>query len=82
MVYGIAEYRHMFYKKDGTMSKHGFVGWLGGGTIASDISNFETYLPNFGIGYRLEIQPRMNLRIDFGFGTETFGFYFNFNESF
>jgi anaerobic C4-dicarboxylate transporter len=26
--------------------------------------------------------PRMNLRIDYGFGTESHGFYFNFNESF
>jgi hypothetical protein len=30
----------------------------------------------------MEVQPRMNLRIDFGFGTETFGFYYNLNEVF
>ena len=82
MLFGIAEYRHMFYKKNGDMSKHGFVGWVGAGTIGENVSSFEEYLPNFGIGYRLEVQPRMNLRLDFGFGTETFGFYFNFNEAF
>ena len=82
MLYFLAEYRHMFYKKSGEMSKHGFTGWIGGGTIGDDVSELEKYLPNFGVGYRLEVQPRMNLRIDFGFGTESFGFYFNFNEAF
>jgi outer membrane protein assembly factor BamA len=82
LILGIAEYRHMFYKKDGERGPHGFVAWLGAGTIGEDATQFEKYLPNFGFGYRLEVQPRMNLRIDFGFGTETFGFYFNFNEAF
>lgn len=82
MLYGITEYRHMFYKSDGNISKHGVVGWVGAGTIGEDVSQFEEYLPNFGIGYRLEVQPRMNLRLDFGIGTETTGFYFNFNEAF
>ena len=82
MIFGIAEYRHVFYKQTGELSKHGAVAWLGAGTIGEDVSKFEQYLPNFGVGYRLEVQPRMNLRLDFGFGTETFGFYFNFNEAF
>lgn len=82
MVYGIAEYRHMFYKKSGDMSKHGAVAWVGAGTIGHNITEFEKYLPNFGLGYRLEVQPRMNLRIDVGLGRETAGFYFNFNEAF
>ena len=82
MWYGLAEYRHMFYKSNGEISKHGVVGWVGTGTIGQDVSSFEEYLPSFGFGYRLEVQPRMNLRLDFGFGAETFGFYFNFNEAF
>lgn len=82
MVFGIAEYRHVFYKQSGELSKHGAIAWVGAGTIGEDVSHFEEYLPNFGVGYRLEVQPRMNLRLDFGFGTETFGFYFNFNEAF
>ena len=82
MWFALTEYRHMFYKANGELSKHGVVGWVGAGTIGQDVSSFEEYLPNFGLGYRLEVQPRMNLRLDFGFGAETFGFYFNFNEAF
>ncbi len=82
MYYFMGEYRHMFYKSSGEISKHGVVGWFGGGRIGTDVTSFEEYLPSLGVGYRLEVQPRMNLRIDFGFGTETFGFYFNFNEAF
>lgn len=82
MVFAIGEYRHMFMKKDGELSKHGFVGWLGAGTLGDDVADFNGFLPSVGFGYRLEVQPRMNLRVDFGFGRETFGFYFNFNESF
>ena len=68
--------------KDNEPGKHGFVAWVGAGTIGEDIASLEKYLPNFGFGYRIEVQPRMNVRVDFGFGTETFGFYFNFNEAF
>jgi len=31
---------------------------------------------------RREVQPRMDLRIDLGFGVETLNFYVNFNEVF
>lgn len=82
MLFGIAEYRYMFMKRDETLSPHGFVAWLGTGSVAEGISNFNDWLPNGGFGYRLEVQPRMNLRVDFGFGLDTFGFYFNFNEAF
>jgi hypothetical protein len=50
--------------------------------LAKQLVSFKGVLPNVGVGYRLEVQPRMNLRIDFGWGFETFGFYFNFNEAF
>lgn len=82
MVYAIGEYRHMFRKKDGTISPHGVVGWMGVGTIGETVKKFGEWLPSIGIGYRLEVQPRMNLRIDIGFGKETRGFYFNFNEAY
>lgn len=87
MVYFLAEYRHKFMKTDGTMSKSGVVGWIGSGTIfdferSSSYNQQAYWLPNFGVGYRLEVQPRMNLRIDIGIGRETTGFYFNFNEAF
>ncbi len=81
MLFGIAEYRHSFYKKNGERSKHGLIGWVAGGSIAPDLG-FEHWLPNAGIGYRFEVQPRMAIRLDFGIGKDTKGFYFNFNEAF
>lgn len=82
MLFGIAEYRHRFYRKDGQMSKHGVVGWVGLGSIADKVSEFSDLIPNGGIGYRFEVQPRTNVRLDFGFGEDAFAFYFNFNEAF
>ncbi|GJM62508.1 BamA/TamA family outer membrane protein [Persicobacter diffluens] len=80
----LPEYRHMFAKSNGTVSRHGFVLWAGTGTVF-DIGNTSEdvrLLPNGGFGYRLELQDRLNLRVDFGFGHDTFGFYFNFLEAF
>ena len=81
----LAEYRHKFLKSDKTLSKHGAVIWAGSGTIF-DVQaiedNTNRWLPNVGIGYRFEVQPRMNLRLDLGFGRESSGFYFNFNQAF
>jgi hypothetical protein len=82
MVFTIAEYRHMFLKKSGDVGSHGIVLWFGAGTLGDSVDNFENWLPSLGVGYRLQVQPRMNLRIDIGFGTESRGFYFNFNEAY
>lgn len=79
------EYRHTFLKKNGELGKHSAVIWGGLGTVFNDATfaaNDFNWLPNLGIGYRFEIQPRMNVRMDFGFGRETSGFYFNFNQAF
>ncbi len=81
MLFGIAEYRHSFYKSNGQRSRHGVVGWIAGGSVAPDLE-FKNWLPNGGIGYRFEVQPRMAIRLDFGIGKDTKGFYFNFNEAF
>ncbi len=81
MLFGIAEYRHSFYKSNGERSKHSLIGWVSGGSIAPDLA-FNHWLPNGGIGYRFEVQPRMAIRLDFGIGKDTRGFYFNFNEAF
>ena len=81
----VGEYRHMFYKSSGTMSKHGFVGWLGTGSVFDgDTGTLFTsrWLPNIGVGYRFEVEERMNIRFDYGFGDNTQGFYLNFNEAF
>lgn len=64
--------------------RHGMVFWAGAGTIASEISEFSTdeILPNVGVGYRFEVKPNVNLRLDMGFGDGDSGFYFNVNEAF
>jgi outer membrane protein assembly factor BamA len=82
MLFALAEYRHMFYKNSGEVSRHGAMLWTGAGSIGTTASDFQNWLPNFGVGYRLTVQPRMNLRLDYGFGRASSGFYFNFNEAF
>ncbi len=82
MLFFLGEYRYMFQKLSGELSRHGMVAWMGTGSIGTDPTMFKKWLPNFGFGYRFELQPRMNLRIDIGIGKETSGFYFNFNEAF
>jgi hypothetical protein len=83
----LMEYRHSFTNADGTRSPHGVVGWIGSGTVFNDQdftghTNTLSWLPNFGVGYRWEVQPRMALRLDFGIGRESSGIYFNFNQAF
>ncbi len=86
MLYSILEYRHMFDKGSGRIGPHGMVGWIGTCSLGPKVSDFKNWLPNFGIGYRLEVQKRMNVRLDIGFGREVDGLkpslYFNFNEAF
>jgi hypothetical protein len=82
VLWGLVEYRHTFTKKDGSLSKHGFVGWAGLGTLGHDYMSLYGALPNLGVGYRFEVQPRLNVRFDLGWGMDTFGVYFNFQEAF
>lgn len=64
-------------------SRHGPVAWVGVGAIGADFgAQWGNWMPNAGFGYRFEVQPRMNARIDFGWGREAFGVYFNFLEAF
>jgi hypothetical protein len=82
----ILEYRHMFWRKKlEKRSKSGLVGWLAGGTIFHEwkkTTDVNRWLPNGGIGYRLEVQPRMVARVDLGIGRNSTGFYFNFYQAF
>lgn len=82
MFFLLGEYRHTFLKPNGDLSDHGAVAWLGTGSVADKFVELESWLPNFGFGYRLQVQPRMNVRIDVGIGRETSGIYFNLNEAF
>ena len=83
MTFILLEYRHKFFQRRSIQpSRHGMVFWIGGATVYSNPKDIKKLLPNMGLGYRYELQPRMNLRIDFGFGTETAGVYLGFNEAF
>lgn len=87
MNYLIAEYRHKIYSH-GKPTRFGFVVWSGAGAIGDDFSGalFQQALPDFGVGLRFEVQPRLNLRIDFGFAPGLAGnhngTYFNFLEAY
>lgn len=87
MIFGLLEYRHMFMrktpgKKGNLQSRSGFVTWIGTGSVAASLKDFKNWLPNGGVGYRFEIQSRMNARVDFGFGEDSNSFYVSFNEAF
>jgi hypothetical protein len=60
----------------------GFVTWIGGGTLGRDPGHLVGVLPNAGAGYRFEIQPRANARLDAGVGRKSSGIYFSFAEAF
>ncbi len=82
--YIIAEYRHKVYGNSKLAKKSGWVVWAGLGSLGSVTgqSFFVNNLPNFGVGYRFEVQPRLNVRIDFGIGYKSSGLYFNFQEAY
>jgi len=81
MAYSIVEYRHKIYWKE-KESKHSIVTWVGVGTIFNDKTTTYYAVPNYGIGYRLDVQPRVSVRLDYGVGRNTSGFYFNFQQAF
>ncbi|RKD91443.1 BamA/TamA family outer membrane protein [Mangrovibacterium diazotrophicum] len=78
----VTEWRRMFLKSNGKLSKSGMVLWLGSGSIGDNVADLTKWVPNGGVGYRFELQPRMNVCIDFGMGKDSQGVYFNFNEAF
>jgi hypothetical protein len=83
--WGILEYRYMLPTKnpERAYSKSGFVGWVGTGFLGDAGYRNSDVLPNAGVGYRFEVQPRMNARLDFGFGAQgSQGFYISFLEAF
>ncbi|MCU4164301.1 BamA/TamA family outer membrane protein [Marinilabiliaceae bacterium A049] len=81
------EYRHMFKrrtlnKRGNYNSRLGYVAWLGAGTVSHSINEFNGWLPNGGLGLRLELQTRMNMRFDYGVGKGEAGAYVTFSEAF
>lgn len=85
----MAEYRQMINTDCSNKIKRllnhvGFVVWSGCGFMGPTMGKIEGVLPNYGIGLRIEVQPRMNVRLDLGKNTvnnETL-FYFNMTEAF
>ena len=58
------EYRYRFN------NRYGIVTWVGAGNIGSKMSELTDtkWLPTYGVGYRFAFKPRVNVRVDFGFG--------------
>lgn len=85
----LAEYRQMFNTDKENWLKRvishlGFTAWAGCGFMGPRPAQIEGVLPNYGLGLRIEVQPRMNVRLDLGKNTvnnQTL-FYFNMTEAF
>lgn len=64
--------------------RNGIALWVGAGTIFPRFAEMRLrhVLPNFGIGYRWQFKPRINVRLDLGFGRHEKGINFSINEAF
>ena len=85
----MAEYRLMINTDRSNWIKRllhhiGFVAWTGCGFMGPTMGKIEGVLPNYGVGLRIEVQPRMNVRLDLGKNTvnDQTLFYFNMTEAF
>jgi len=80
----VVEYRHKFHGNSFMAKRSGFVVWGAVGSIGPETgeSFFVNTLPNAGVGYRFEVEHRLNVRIDIGFGRNSSGVYFNFQEAY
>lgn len=72
------EFRHKIKRP------HGVVAWVGGAMTGESYSELRhsQVLKNFGVGYRLEVKERVNVRFDYGIGDGESGFYMNISEAF
>lgn len=88
MAYGIVEYRHMFmsqeaYERGAFWSKFGAVAWVGTGTIGDTPAKWDKWKFNYGVGLRIQLQPRKNFRLDIGREPgQKWGVYMNMTEAF
>ena len=85
----MAEYRQMINTDKSTWVKRmlnhvGYVAWGGCGFMGPTPGKIEGVLPNLGLGLRIEVQPRMNVRLDYGrdMVNKQNLFYFNMTEAF
>lgn len=88
MAYGIVEYRHMFmsqeaFDRGAFWSKFGAVAWVGTGTIGETPAKWNKWKFNYGVGLRIQLQPRKNFRLDIGREPgQKWGIYMNMTEAF
>lgn len=85
----MAEYRQMINTQKRNwatklLSHVGYVAWAGCGFMGPNPGKIEGVLPNAGVGLRIEVQPRMNVRLDLGrdLVNKQNLFYFNMTEAF
>ncbi|WP_173670900.1 BamA/TamA family outer membrane protein [Vibrio mediterranei] len=78
------EYRWTLRDGQDHLTKHGVTFWAGVGSVDSSLDElYSNFLYSYGVGYRYEIQPRMNVRVDLGIGSNNDkGFYLTFTEAF
>ncbi|WP_438288359.1 BamA/TamA family outer membrane protein [Edwardsiella tarda] len=64
--------------------RHGFVVWGGAGTMGPNVRELGSsrWLPTLGVGYRFAFKPGINIRLDYGIGRASSGFYFQVGEAF
>ena len=76
----------MEYRKNFKDSRLGLVGFIGAGDVYHNIDQFQfkNLKPNYGVGARFSIDKKenLNLRLDYGFGKNTSGFYLSIAEAF
>ena len=62
------------------------VGFIGVGEVANKISNFGIsqfkYSVGGGLRFRIDETELWDLRVDVGFGNNSSGFYFQYNQAF
>jgi len=88
-IIALLEYRQMINAGNETklkklLSKLGYTAWLGIGSTDPDFKDWSGVMPNFGVDIRIEVQPRMNFRLDVGhdpLNGKTL-MYFNMTEAF
>ena len=85
----MGEYRHMINTNESNWMKKmvnrmGFVLWGGCAALGTNPIKLKGLIPNYGVGFRFEVQPRMNIRVDWGrnpINKESL-IYFNMTEAF
>ena len=83
------EWRQMWDIEPNTRLKRllhrlGYTAWVACGFMGENIVKYNAVLPNAGLGFRFEVQKRMNFRVDAGYSfvDKHVLFYFNMTEAF